>query len=265
MVKISPLISESLSEYLILTGEVEVPPEKVSLKTKLGRIHFQYPYMTARMQSVVGPEMAVAAGRNGILPIIPRSLSKEDKIEIIKASNKARLKEGDIEFVEKPLTASPNDTLERVIKQVESTGYSIIPIVDEFRKLYGVYIHNPDNPPSTPRNTEIKNLMIPLLLNKFENKQGIPYLVRNNFRDLSKEEIKEVLKEQERRFIPILDERGILLQIAFMSKFDTNFLGLALSSRREVWKEEIEEYGEFIDSFCIDSSNAFFKDAFYII
>ena len=64
MAKVSRKVSESLSEYLILPGKVICPPEKVSLHAQIGDISLQYPFMTARMQSVVGPEMAVAAGRN---------------------------------------------------------------------------------------------------------------------------------------------------------------------------------------------------------
>ena len=146
MARISPKISESLSEYLILTGWVKCRPEQVSLNSKLGPISLEYPFMTARMQSVVCPEMAVAAGRNGILTMIPRSLRDEDKQEIIDANNKARLKKGDIEFQENPEYALPDTTLDDVVKQVNRIGHSVIPIMDRFSRLQGVYIHNPDNP-----------------------------------------------------------------------------------------------------------------------
>src|SRR3989344_7398626 len=141
MVEISDKISESLSEYLILPGWVEKSgsSESISLKANLGSISLQYPFMTARMQAVVGPEMAVTAGRNGILTMIPRSLRDKDKQVIIDANDKARLKKGDIEQLLNPEHIDLESTVEYAIKLVERTGYSVIPIMDKYFRLHGVY------------------------------------------------------------------------------------------------------------------------------
>lgn len=189
----SSLISESLSEYLILTGWVRTKPEKVSLKAELGNISLQYPYMTARMQCVVGPEMAVAAGRNGILTIIPRSLRDEDKQKIINANNRARLKKGDIEFIDEPETATPDSTLEEVVKKVERTGHSIIPITDRKSRTYGVYVHDPENPPLVSPLTLIKKVMLPIKESDFKQ---VPCLVNNEDTD----KIKRILSDKEKKF-----------------------------------------------------------------
>ena len=159
---ISPNISESLSEYLILPWWVTAKPEEVSLECNLGNIKLQYPFMTARMQSVVGPEMAVAAGRNGILTMVPRSLRDEDKQAILDANNNARLKAGDIEYQSNFVSAQPETRFDNVAKLVETFGYSVIPVIDRFSKLYGVYVHDPNNQPSAPPYTPIKELMLPL-------------------------------------------------------------------------------------------------------
>jgi len=45
MAKISGNLSESLSEYLILPSWVKVPPEEVSLVSRLSSISLQYPFM----------------------------------------------------------------------------------------------------------------------------------------------------------------------------------------------------------------------------
>ena len=171
---ISQKTSESLREYLILTDWIKNSPEQVSLAARLGPISLQYPYMTARMQCVVGPEMAVAAGRNGILTMIPRSLRDEDKQAIIDANKKARLRKGEIEFQENPVFASPDSSLEEVVGKVRRTGHSTIPVTDRFSKLYGVYIHDPNNFPIFPPNTPIREVMIPL---GSGDSQGIPYII----------------------------------------------------------------------------------------
>jgi len=259
MAKISPKVSESLSEYLVLTDWIEAKPEEVSLKANLGNISLQYPFMTARMQSVVGPEMAVAAGGNGILTVIPRSLRDEDKQAIINANKKARLSEGNIEFQENPESANPKDTLEEVVNKVERIGHSVIPIIDRKSKLYGVYVHNPDNPPMVPPNTPITEVMLPL--EKIGVNGGINYFKIGDEDDIR---IRDMLSKGDRKFIPLVDENMILQKLAFLHKFNTNYIGIAVSTRNNL-EEEIEKWGPQVDTLAIDSSNACFKDAIKII
>jgi len=140
MPEISNEVSRSLSEYLVLPGWIEESPEKVSLRSELGPILLQYPFMTARMQSVVGPKMAVSAGRNGILTMIPRSLRDKDKQAIINANSKARLKKGDIEFLPKPESVEPGCTVEDTIKFARKCHEYGIKVV--FSTLVGLPIAN---------------------------------------------------------------------------------------------------------------------------
>src|SRR3989344_4274151 len=229
MAVISDKISESLDEYLVQPGWVEVPPERVSLRTSLGPISLQYPYMTARMQSVVGPEMAVAAGRNGILTIIPRSLRDEDKQTIIDANKKTRLRKGDIEFCENPVSVEPEATLEDVLKIIKRVGHSVIPVLDRKSKLYGLYVHDPNNPPLVPPYTKITEIMS---LPRINGKKEESYFI-NTLDD----DIKRIILNEERRFLPIVDENMILQKIAFVQKFDTNYIGIAISSRSNYIEE----------------------------
>ena len=257
MGKISNQISESLSEYLILTGWIKTKPEDVSLQAKLGEnIFLQYPLMTARMQCVVGPDMAIAAGRQGILTCIPRSLRNEDKQAIIDANKSARLKKGDIEFQENPEYANLESTLEEVTKQVERIGHSVMPILDRFSKLYGFYIHDPNHPLSVPPYTSIKDVMIPL---KTDSKEGIPFSYSDD-----EGEIKQKLSHEDRRFIPIVNKEGILQKLAFLQRYDTNFIGIAISTR-DKYEEDMERWGPQADTLMIDSSNACFDNAVKIL
>src|SRR3989344_7010021 len=164
MATISERISESLSEYLILTGCITTRAEHVSLRAEIGNpakdqkvIKLEYPYATARMQSVAGPQMAMVAGRVGILTLCHRSLRDSDKIAILEANKSVRLCEGDIEFQEKPNHVTPDQTLEDAIALAERTGNSVIPVFDRFSELHGFYIHTPEHPPSVPPGTSVQD------------------------------------------------------------------------------------------------------------
>ena len=263
MVEISDKFSESLSEYLILTGWIEVPPEEISLKTTLGPISLQYPFMTARMQSVVGTDMAMTAGRNGILTMIPRSLRDKDKQAIIDANNNACLKKGDVELLSNPESIDLNHTVGDAVKLVERTGYSVIPVMDRFSKLDGIYIHDPNHPLIVPPDTDIAKFMHKLS-EKPKNKNEI-FCLKEPVRE---DEIKEIFnKSSDMRFIPIIEiinGENILKEIAFLNDFDTNYMGIAIGTRGN-WKEEIEKWGPQVDTLTIDSSNACFDNSLEIL
>ncbi len=258
MAEISSEISESLSEYLIQTGWVETPPEGVSLRTELGPISLQYPFMTARMQCVVGPEMAVAAGRNGILTMVPRSLRDKDKQEILDANRGARLRKGEIEFQENPECASPNSSVEEVASIIKRTGHSIIPITDRFSKVHGFYVYDPNNPPQVHPTTQVSKLMTPLRSNIYP--EGLAFLVN----DEDKNKIKGILSGETRKFLPIVDENKVLRKVAFLQKYDTNYIGIAISTRG-AWQQEIKRWADQVDTLVLDSSNACFPTALEIL
>ncbi len=258
MAQISNQISESLREYLILTDWIHNKPEDVSLETKLGdSITLQYPFMTARMQCVVGQDMAVAAGRKGILTCIPRSLRDVDKQEIIDANNNTRLKKGDIEYTTEPIHVEPDAQLEDVVNLADKTGHSVIPIFDRFSRLYGFYIHDPNNPPSVPPYTLISEVITPL--REERNGKGIPFIHNEDERI-----VRQILTQEKLKFLPIVDKEMLLQKLAFLQKYDTNFIGIAISTR-EGWEEELEKWGSQVDTLMIDSSNACFDDAIKIL
>lgn len=258
MVYVSDKVSESLREYLILTSWVKSKAEDVSLETKIGdSIILQYPYMTARMQCVVGPEMAVAAGRSGILTCVPRSLRDVDKQKIIDANKKVRLKKGDVEYIAEPSHVEPKTSLEDTVNLVNKTGHSVIPVFDRFSKLSGFYIHNPDRLPLVPPYTPISEVMIPLRTEG--NEQGIPFLC-----DYDEQRIKEILSKGDKKFIPIVNQEMVLQKLAFLQRFDTNYIGLPISTRNR-WEEELDKWGPQLDTLMTDSSNICFNDAIRIL
>ena len=264
MAVVTPYESESLSEYLIIPGKVKCRPAEVSLEATLGEtIQLQYPFATARMQSVVGPEMAVVAGRNGILVCVPRSLRDEDKQAILDANNRARLKKGDVQYVGKWEGKTPelpefvyvDQTLADVRRVAEKTGHSVVPVLDRRTKLTGVCFYDSDNMPDVPDSTCIQELMTPL---KSEaNPKGIPYLLLEH-----QDNIGDFIKGK--RVVPIVHPDMTLEKLAFSQKFGSNYIGIAISSGKE-WHEELERWGPQVDTMMLDSSNVVFPDALTIL
>ncbi len=268
MATISPTLSESLRGYRLQPGKVKVKPEHVSLEACLGTqenpeaISLKYPFMVARMQCVVGPKMAIEAGRNGILTFVPRNLKDEDKKAIVDANNDARLEKGSINFLENPVYAEPDFTYKKVLDTlVNRHGHSIIPIIDNRRKLKGIYIHDPHTPLVVHNSTPIEKLAEGLRENpKSEEPEGIRYLVNSD----DEKTVNKVLEEEGRTFIPIVDNDMIFQKLAFKQKYDTNFIGIAISTRGN-WREEIKKWSSDVDTLTLDSSNVWFDDAFKII
>jgi len=268
MARRSEVVSESLRAYRVQPGRVKVKSEQVSLEAFLGTqdnpkaISLQYPFITARMQCVVGPKMAVAAGRNGILTMIPRNLRDEDKEAIIRANNEAQLVRDYINFLGDPISARPDLSYKVVMDTlVNRHGHSIIPIIDDSRKLRGVYIHDSHNPPIVHPSTLIEKLAQGLRENPIsEEQRGIRYLVNTE----DEHEIQGVFEEEERTFIPVVNEDMVFQKLAFLQKYDTNFIGMAISTRGN-WRAEIKRWAEKVDTLVLDSSNVWFDDAFKIV
>jgi IMP dehydrogenase len=67
-----------------------------------------------------------------------------------------------------------------------------------------------------------------------------------------------------RGFVPIVDDNMILQKLAFLQKYDTNFIGIAIGTRGD-WKAEINKWAPQVDTLCTDSSNICFEDSLKIL
>ncbi|MFH1053368.1 MAG: IMP dehydrogenase [Candidatus Woesearchaeota archaeon] len=261
MVIISEERSEDIRAFLLQPGRIRCKADEVSLEAKLGdHITLQYPMMTARMQSVVGPKMAVAAGRCGILTCVPRALPRDEKEEIVKANNDARLKKGEVEYIKKPVTASIDSRAYDVIGLAKRTGYSVIPIVDDFRHVKGFYVHEQNGGSRPHPNAMISDVMKPLKSD--DHPEGIPYLTGDNKSDSN---VRGLFSDGA-RFIPIVNDEDeqVLLEIAFKQKFDTNFIGMAVTTGAN-WEDEVRFWMDKVDTLMTDSSNICYDDAFEVL
>jgi IMP dehydrogenase len=67
-------------------------PAEASLKTKIAGIDLTVPFLSAAMDRVTGPEMAIALGKLGGLGVLHRNCSVEEQVAMVEKVKKAGVK-----------------------------------------------------------------------------------------------------------------------------------------------------------------------------
>ncbi|MFP4418541.1 MAG: IMP dehydrogenase, partial [Chitinispirillaceae bacterium] len=129
-------VSRTFSEYLLiprLTKKNHVPAN-VSLKTPIARfqkgkeprLQLNIPFVTASMQAVSGPEMAISLARLGGLAFIYCSQTIDQQAAMIR-----RVKAHKAGFVESDSNVRPETPLRDAITLTERTGHSTLAVTDD--------------------------------------------------------------------------------------------------------------------------------------
>ena len=123
-------VSRTFGEYLLIPGLTtkQCVPSNVSLRTPLVKhaagtqaaIELNIPFVSAIMQSVSGPELAIELARNGGLSFIFGSQPIASQVKKFKAG-----------FVTSDSNLTPEHTLEDVLRLLRQTGHSTIGITDD--------------------------------------------------------------------------------------------------------------------------------------
>lgn len=131
--------SRTFAEYLLVPGYTgpEDTPDKVSLKTPLVKfkkgekpaLELNIPLTSAVMQSVSGPELAVALAREGGISFIYGSQSIESEAAMIR-----QVKSTKAGFTGSDSNISPDDTLREVVELRSKTGHSTMAVTDNGKK-----------------------------------------------------------------------------------------------------------------------------------
>ena len=139
MAKILDDISRTFSEYLLVPqlSELNHIPSNVSLRTPVGKfdkgksspLTLNLPFVSAIMQSVSGPELAIALARKGGLSFIFGSQSIEDQASMV-----ARVKSHKAGFVASDSNLRPDNTLAEVLALTKKTGHSTMPVTQDGSK-----------------------------------------------------------------------------------------------------------------------------------
>ena len=129
-------VSRTFGEYLLIPGLTtkQCVPTNVSLKTPLVKhkvgekpaIELNIPFVSAIMQSVSGPKLAIELARNGGLSFIFGSQPIDSQAEMVRKVKK--FKAG---FVISDSNLTPENTLADVIALVQRTEHSTIGVTDD--------------------------------------------------------------------------------------------------------------------------------------
>ena len=259
-------VSRTFGEYLLIPGLTtkECTPGNVSLKTPLAKfkagekspIELNIPFVSAIMQSVSGPELAIELARNGGLSFIFGSQPIASQAEMVRKVKK--FKAG---FVISDSNLTPENTLKDVVDLVRRTGHSTIGITEDGTpngKLLGMVTSRDYRIEKDDINTPVKNFMTPFS-KLIVGKAG-----------LTLSEANQIIWEYKLNTLPIIDQHQNLQYFVFRKDYDnhrenpyelsgkdkTLLVGAGINTRD--FKERVPALVEAgVDVVCIDSSDGY--------
>ncbi|MDR0431427.1 MAG: IMP dehydrogenase [Tannerellaceae bacterium] len=259
-------VSRTFGEYLLIPGLTTklCVPSNISLRTPLVKhksgempaIRLNIPFVSAIMQSVSGPELAIELARNGGISFIFGSQPIESQVEMVRKVKK--FKSG---FVVSDSNLTPEHRLSDVLELVKKMGHSTIGITDDGTpngKLLGLVTSRDFRPEKDDHNMKVKFFMTP-----FEKlhvgKVGI-----------SLSEANQIIWEHKLNTLPIIDENQNLAYFVFRKDYDSHrenpyelsgsdktlLVGAGINTRD--YKERVPALIEAgVDVLCIDSSDGY--------
>ncbi len=161
--------SHTFSEYLLVPGysSADNVAANVSLKTPLVRfargeepqITLNVPMVSAIMQSVSGPKLAVALAQQGGLSFIYGSQSTADEAAMVR-----EVKSYKAGFVVSDSTLTPEMTLDDVVELLGRTGHSTMPVTEDgtpHGRLCGIVTSRDYRLSRDPRDRRVREFMTP--------------------------------------------------------------------------------------------------------
>lgn len=259
-------VSRTFGEYLLIPGLTtkQCVPSNVSLKTPLVKHHeseksaieLNIPFVSAIMQSVSGPELAIELARNGGLSFIFGSQPIDSQAEMVRKVKK--FKAG---FVTSDSNLTPDNTLADVVSLVQKTGHSTIGITHDGTpngKLLGLVTSRDYRVEKDAAETKVKEFMTP-------------------FSKLIVGEVGTTLSEANQKIwdhklntLPIIDRDHNLVYFVFRKDYDSHrdnpnelsgndkkrLVGAGINTRDYLERvPALVEAG--VDILCIDSSDGY--------
>lgn len=129
-------IREALTfdDVLLVPGSSEILPDAVDTGTQLTKtIRLKTPLLSSAMDTVTGPEMAIAMAQNGGLGILHRNMEIEDQAEAVRA-----VKRYESGMVVNPITIRPDATLADALDLMGRYKISGIPVTQANGTLVGI-------------------------------------------------------------------------------------------------------------------------------
>ncbi|MGI6229668.1 MAG: IMP dehydrogenase [Tractidigestivibacter sp.] len=259
-------VSHTFSEYLLVPGysSAENIPDNVSLRTPLVRfkkgeesaLYLNIPMVSAIMQAVSGPKMAIALAQEGGLSFIYGSQTPDDEAAMIR-----EVKSYKAGFVVSDSTLTPNMTLSQVMDMKERTGHSTMPVTDDgtaHGHLLGIVTSRDYRPSRDDRGKLVKDFMTP------RDKMVVAD------ESTSLKTANDIIWDNKLNQLPIVDSENRLVSLVFRKDYDSHksrpdelldshkryLVGAGINTRD--YEERVPKLVDAgADVLCIDSSEGF--------
>lgn len=258
--------SHTFNEYLLVPGysSSKCIPDAVNLKTPLvkykkgeqSRLSLNIPMVSAIMQSVSGPDLAIALAKEGGCSFIYGSQTPEDEAAMV-----AQVKAYKAGFVPSDSTVRPDTQLSEIIALKELSGHSTMPVTQDGSptgKLIGIVTSRDYRPSRMQPDTPVSKFMT-AREDLIVGRDGITLTEAN-----------DIIWEHKLNALPIVDKDDHLVSIVFRKDYDSHkqnphelldenkrfVVGAGINTRDyETRVPLLLEAGA--DVLCIDSSEGF--------
>jgi IMP dehydrogenase len=259
-------VSRTFGEYLLVPGLTRsgCKAAEVSLSTPLVRykegeassMSLNVPLVSAIMQSVSGPELAIALARSGGLSFIYGSQAIGSQAEMVR-----KVKKYKAGFVVSDSNVKPDETLGDVLELEKRTGHSTIGVTADGTsngRLLGLVTSRDYRIETESLETKVCTFMTPFA-ELIVGKVGMSLREANN-----------IIWEHKLNTLPIIDEGDRLQYFVFRKDYDSHraypyellgrdkelLVGAGINTRD--YKERVPALLEAgVDVLCVDSSDGF--------
>jgi len=124
----------TFDDVLLVPAHSKVLPHTADLKTKLTRkIDLNVPMISASMDTVTEARLAITLAQEGGVGFIHKNMTIKEQ-----AKNVSKVKKYESGIVSDPVTVSPDDTIEDVMRLADKLGFSGFPVADSDNNLVGI-------------------------------------------------------------------------------------------------------------------------------
>ncbi len=193
----------TFDDVLLVPAHSSVLPNTADLHTKLTQsIRLNIPMISAAMDTVTGPELAIALAQEGGIGFIHKNMSIEEQSEAVR-----RVKRYESGMVTNPITISPTATVSEVLAMTRQNGFAGYPVVDSNGELEGL-ITSRDVRFITDPSTLVCNAMTP--------KERLVTATKS----ASREEIQALMQKYKIEKVLIVDDKFRLVGMSTVRDFE---------------------------------------------
>ena len=182
----------TFDDLLLLPSKSEVLPREVDIKTYLTTdIMLNIPFISAAMDTITESRMAIAIAVEGGIGIIHKNMTIESQAEEID-----KVKRSESGMILKPITLTPEKTIQDALGLMSKYHISGIPVIDENNKLVGI-LTNRDLRFEPNVNLKVKDIMT------VNNLVTAPV-------GTTLDQAESILQKHRIEKLPVVDKNGIL-------------------------------------------------------